>query len=51
MKKRSLPSLGLAALASFGLAGPAQAQSAADRAVEAAKEYAGTEITIVWERD
>ena len=25
------------------------AQSAADRAVEAAKQYAGTEITIVWE--
>ncbi|MFK8080690.1 MAG: ABC transporter substrate-binding protein [Granulosicoccus sp.] len=26
-----------------------QAQSAAERAVEAAKQYAGTEITIVWE--
>ncbi|MEZ5858223.1 MAG: hypothetical protein R3D28_04340 [Geminicoccaceae bacterium] len=28
---------------------PALAQSAAERAVEAAKQYAGTEITIVWE--
>ena len=29
--------------------GQALAQSAAERAVEAAKQYAGTEITIVWE--
>ncbi len=49
MKKRSLSSLAVAALASFGLAAQAQAQSAADRAVEAAQQYAGTEITIVWE--
>jgi multiple sugar transport system substrate-binding protein len=28
---------------------PAQAQSAAQRAVDAAKQYAGTEITITWE--
>ncbi len=28
---------------------PALAQSAAERAVEAAKQYSGTEITIVWE--
>jgi multiple sugar transport system substrate-binding protein len=37
-----------AALAS-GFGGQAAAQSAAERAVEAAKQYAGTEITIVWE--
>jgi multiple sugar transport system substrate-binding protein len=54
MKKRSLtPSglaaLGLSTLVTVGLSGPALAQSAAERAVEAAKEYAGTEITIVWE--
>jgi multiple sugar transport system substrate-binding protein len=30
-------------------ASPAAAQSAAERAVEAAKQYAGTEITIAWE--
>lgn len=29
--------------------GPAQAGSAAERAVEAARAYAGTEITVVWE--
>ena len=39
----------LAALAAVGLAGQASAQSAAERAVEAAKEFSGTEITIVWE--
>ena len=37
-----------AALAS-GFGGQAAAQSAAERAVEAAKQYAGTEITIVRE--
>lgn len=36
---------GLAAMA----AGPALAESAADRAVEAAKKYSGSTITIVWE--
>lgn len=41
--------MGVAALATLGLAGQAQAQSAAETAVEAAKEYSGTEITIVWE--
>ncbi|MGF1612232.1 MAG: extracellular solute-binding protein, partial [Kiloniellales bacterium] len=41
---------GLAASAGLALAAlPVQAQSAAERAVEAAKQYAGTEITIVWE--
>ena len=35
--------------AAFGLPRPAFAASAAQTAVEAAKEYAGTEITIVWE--
>jgi len=38
--------LGLAALV---LAGPAWAQSAADRAVEAAKKYAGETLNITWE--
>ncbi len=41
--------LGLTAAAVLALAGQAYAQSAAERAVEAAKEFAGTEITIVWE--
>jgi multiple sugar transport system substrate-binding protein len=41
--------MGVAALAMLGLAGQARAQSAAETAVEAAKQYAGTEITIVWE--
>ncbi len=49
MTKPTLPSFGLAALATLGLAGQASAQSAAERAVEAAKQYAGTEISIVWE--
>ena len=40
---------GLALVAAFGFAGQAGAQSAADRAVEAAKQYSGTEITIAWE--
>jgi multiple sugar transport system substrate-binding protein len=42
---------GLAAAAALAVAAavPAQAQSAAERAVEAAKQYSGTEITIVWE--
>src|SRR5262245_20019554 len=31
------------------IAGPARAQTAAERAVEAAKKYSGTEISIVWE--
>jgi len=42
-------SIGLAALAAVGFTGQASAQSAAEIAVEAAKEFAGTEITIVWE--
>ncbi len=41
--------LGLTAVAAMVLAGQAYAQSAAETAVEAAKEFAGTEITIVWE--
>jgi multiple sugar transport system substrate-binding protein len=53
MKKPLLPSLGLTTLLAsglaFGLTGPALGQSAAERAVEAAKQYAGTEISIVWE--
>lgn len=46
MKKLTM---GLAALAAFSFAGQASAQSAAETAVEAAKEFSGTEITIVWE--
>ena len=41
--------IGLTAVAGMALAGQAFAQSAADRAVEAAKEFSGTEITIAWE--
>ncbi|MDJ0897024.1 MAG: extracellular solute-binding protein, partial [Alphaproteobacteria bacterium] len=40
---------GLAAAALCFAAGPVAAQSAAERAVEAAKQYSGAEITIVWE--
>ena len=35
--------------AAMGLPRPAWAASAAQTAVDAAKQYAGTEITIVWE--
>lgn len=38
-----------AAAVGFGMGGTAWAQSAAERAVEAAKQYAGAEISIVWE--
>ncbi len=38
-----------AAIMSLAVAMPAQAESAAQRAVDAAKKYAGAEITIVWE--
>ncbi len=44
-----LAGAGLAALLTLGVGGVAMAESAAERAVEAAKQYAGTEITIVWE--
>jgi multiple sugar transport system substrate-binding protein len=37
------------AAAAFGAARPAFAQSAADRAVQEAKKYAGSTLTIVWE--
>ncbi len=46
--RRTFVIAGASALA-LGLAGQALAQSAAETAVEAAKQYAGTEITIVWE--
>jgi multiple sugar transport system substrate-binding protein len=39
----------LAALLTLGISGAVMAESAADRAVAAAKQYAGTQITIVWE--
>lgn len=38
-----------ASVAALGLGQGAQAQSAAEIAVEAAKQYAGQEITVVWE--
>jgi multiple sugar transport system substrate-binding protein len=41
--------IGLAATLSGSLARPAFAASAAETAVEAAKQYAGTTVTIVWE--
>lgn len=41
---------GMAAVAvALSLAAPAYAQSAADRAVEAAKQYAGETLTVTWE--
>jgi len=46
--KRCMP-IALAALAAVALSGPAWAQSAADRAVEAAKKYRGETLTITWE--
>ena len=49
MQARSVSTFGLAASLALGLSTQAVAQSAAEIAVEAAKEYAGTEITIVWE--
>ena len=48
-KKPPLSSLALSALLTIGVSAQALAQSAADRAVEAAQQYSGTEITIVWE--
>jgi len=49
--QRGLRRLGaLAGVAAVALAGPALAQqSAADRAVEAAKKYAGETVTVTWE--
>jgi len=48
MQRRNLMAAA-AAVAMFGVGGGAMAQSAAEIAVEAAKQYAGSEITIVWE--
>ncbi|NQV98141.1 MAG: extracellular solute-binding protein [Rhodospirillales bacterium] len=45
---RTLAALGVSAAISLA-AGSAFAQSAAQRAVDAAKQYSGEEITIVWE--
>ena len=47
--QRLLAGLSAAVLFALGAHGPAHAESAAERAVEAAKQYAGTEISIVWE--
>ena len=44
---RALPIL--AAVLTAGVVAPAWSQSAADRAVEAAKQYSGTTITVTWE--
>ncbi len=49
MRAKELSVFGVGALLALGHGGQALAQSAAERAVEAAKQYAGTEITIVWE--
>ena len=46
---RVMTGLALAVLTMLSVAGPAKADSAAQRAVDAAKQYAGTEISIVWE--
>jgi multiple sugar transport system substrate-binding protein len=46
---RGLAGASVAALLTLGVSATALAESAAERAVEAAKQYAGTEITIVWE--
>ena len=48
MKARAWVAIAAAA-ASLGAGSTAWAQSAAERAVEAAKQYAGEEISIVWE--
>ena len=46
---RALLSLAAAAAITFSTGSLASAQSAAERAVEAAKQYSGSEISIVWE--
>ena len=48
MKPRTWAAAAAAAVG-LGMGGTAWAQSAAERAVEAAKQYAGAEISIVWE--
>lgn len=48
MKPRTWAAAAAAAVG-LGVGGTAWAQSAAERAVEAAKQYAGAEISIVWE--
>jgi len=47
--RRGWAALGAAAILASSISGLAWAQSAAERAVEAAKQYSGEEITIVWE--
>jgi multiple sugar transport system substrate-binding protein len=49
MKVQTLGAWGLLTALTFGVPGQVHAQSAAEIAVEAAKAYAGTEITILWE--
>lgn len=39
----------VAAVLALGMAGPASAQSPAEHAVEQAKQYAGTTLTVTWE--
>ena len=48
MKPRTWAAAAAAAVG-LGMGGTVWAQSAAERAVEAAKQYAGAEISIVWE--
>ena len=48
-RMRALLSLAAAAAITFSAGSLAWAQSAAERAVEAAKQYSGSEISIVWE--
>ena len=47
--RRRLAILGLSAVLAASVASAAIAETAAGRAVAAAKKYAGTTITIVWE--
>jgi multiple sugar transport system substrate-binding protein len=47
--RRDVGKIGIAAGLGSALARPAWAADGAQAAVEAAKQYAGTEITIVWE--
>src|SRR6185312_11109764 len=46
---RMVRSLAAALFVAASAAAPVRAEIAAERAVEAAKKYAGTEISIVWE--
>jgi multiple sugar transport system substrate-binding protein len=49
MRSGRLKAAALAGAVVFAAGGPALGESAADRAVEAAKQYAGTTLNITWE--